>query len=135
MRTLNAYVVLAIVALAQLAPVEQSGAQSSCRTDADTTNWHVAALQLTYRVADSAAAVSQGLPYARSNQVVAVTTPAVCDSALAAYNLANELTGPAARGSVYVIAIGSAGYYVFDPSYTPLRFVFNSGWQFKYQVR
>ena len=128
MRTSNG-VVLAVTATLLSGFAAELRAQSPCGSNADTLNVFLTAVKHVYSVSDSARLVTRGFLYARPDQIVAVTAPEACSTALAAYNQTKQLSGLDARTSVYVVALGSAGYLVFDPSYSGVKYEMGPAWQ------
>lgn len=117
----------------------QASAQSSaCRTSADTASLLVNRLKIAYASSDTAYLRTQGDPFAAPSAISLVTNSTTCKAAVSAYNKTHGLSGSSALKSAYVIALGTAGYVVVNPSETAgeytLMFVYDAAWKFKRAV-
>jgi hypothetical protein len=105
---------------------------SYCRTNADTANLYVKLERLGASTVDTAYMRSHGLPYAPPSAVALVTANNTCKAAVSAYNKTHGLSGSRAIASVYVLAIGSAGYVVINPLETTgnrlMKYLYNRSW-------
>lgn len=111
------------------------GLAAQCRVSSDTASLYVSVLRLAYASMDTSYLKSQGDPVAAPSDISLVTNSNTCDSGVSAYNKTHGLTTTSGIKSAYVIALGSNGYVVINPSQTSgeytMMFIYGSTWAFR----
>jgi hypothetical protein len=125
---------LALIVLLGFIQQGADAENSPCRTHADTLASWLGQVKHFYGVADTAQLRSQGTPVTTPASIVAVTDSATCATAVSTYN---QLAGDSLQ-SAYILALGSQGFVVIDPSYTrgewTVLLFYDSQWHLKLQL-
>jgi hypothetical protein len=109
----------AIVATATFVGVTERLEAQDCRQDPTAAQYHIHYVRRFIARNPSSAAV-HGMSVADTNQIQLVSDSTTCAQALSAYNASVQLeSGTPASDGVFVLAVNSGTWVVFDPCATP----------------
>ena len=120
-----------LIVLAACMPPSVLGQGTPClATGPDTTSLTVLRARTNFSAPDSATEVNAGMPWARRDQIYAVSDSATCAQAVAAVNTATDTSSVS---QAYAVRIGTTGFVVRSPIVGPdgrhTHWLFNSSWQ------
>lgn len=119
-------IALMLGCVATVIPGRTSVAQSACLTNADTAAAYATVVTEIVTLTDSAALVSQGIPYSPSQGVNLVTQNNICTKVVAAYNSGFPVGDPRRIAAAYVHKVGQNVYTAIHPTTAEMVQFFDS---------
>lgn len=135
MTVLKVAVCLAVVGCIRT-PAPAVAQATSCLAQPDSVKAYLRGVRTAFRFTDSASTRALGNPWARPDSITHVTSEAVCQAAVTAFNsIAVGPPGVQGETAFYVFAIGTTGYVLMRPGDTSSgrrhMFIFTNTWVYK----